>query len=184
MLRLSKKTLLALEAVVDVAYNARPDPVQSKAITRRQGIPQRYLEQVMQQLVREGVLKGVRGPRGGYRLARERRRITVGDVVRIVGAMEAADDARDEAKAAARETRLNGNGPANGAANGTGNGTGHNSDARGGSPLGEEVVRPMWDAFQAEMMEKLDAITIDDLCREAEAKGIRPAAPAGTDFTI
>ena len=74
MLRLSKKTLLALEAVVDVAYNARPDPVQSKEITKRQGIPQRYLEQVLQQLVREGVLKGVRGPRGGYRLARARRR--------------------------------------------------------------------------------------------------------------
>ncbi len=48
MLRLSRKTMLALEAVLDVAYNARPDPVQSKDITARQGIPQRYLEQVMQ----------------------------------------------------------------------------------------------------------------------------------------
>jgi len=92
MLRLSKKTWLALEAVVDVAINARPDPVQSKEITKRQGIPQRYLEQVMQQLVHAGILKGVRGPRGGYRLARERRRITVGEVVRVVGAMESVDD--------------------------------------------------------------------------------------------
>ena len=74
MLKLSRKMLYALEAVVDIAYNARPEPVQSKEITRRQGIPQRYLEQVMQQLVHEGVLKGVRGPKGGYRLARERRR--------------------------------------------------------------------------------------------------------------
>ncbi|GMV63859.1 MAG: putative HTH-type transcriptional regulator [Parvibaculum sp.] len=92
MLRLSKKTWLALEAVVDVAINARPDPVQSKEITRRQGIPQRYLEQVMQQLVHAGILKGVRGPRGGYTLARERRRIPVGEVVRVVGAMEASDE--------------------------------------------------------------------------------------------
>ena len=89
MLKFSRKTLLALEAVLDVAYNARPDPVQSKDITRRLGIPQRYLEQVMQQLVREGVLKGVRGPRGGYTLARERRRISVAEIVRIV---DAADD--------------------------------------------------------------------------------------------
>src|ERR1700691_5629350 len=80
MLRLSRKTLLALAAVIDIAYNARPEPVQSKEITERQGVPQRYLEQVMQQLVRAGILKGVRGPRGGYRLARERRRISVGDV--------------------------------------------------------------------------------------------------------
>ena len=81
MFRLSRKTLLALEAVIDIAYNARPEPVQAKEITARQGVPQRYLEQVMQQLVRAGILKGVRGPRGGYRLARERRRISVGQLV-------------------------------------------------------------------------------------------------------
>ncbi len=92
MLKLSRKTILALEAVVDVAYNARPEPVQAKEITKRLGIPQRYLEQVMQHLVHEGVLKGVRGPRGGYRLARERRRITVGEVVRLVSELESAMD--------------------------------------------------------------------------------------------
>jgi Rrf2 family protein len=100
MLRLSRKTMLALEAVLDVAYNARPDPVQSKDITARQGIPQRYLEQVMQQLVHHGVLKGVRGPRGGYTLARERRRITVGDVVRIVDQLDAEADSEPVSQAA------------------------------------------------------------------------------------
>lgn len=92
MLRLSRKTILALEAVVDIACNSRPEPVQSKEIMRRQGVPDRYLEQVMQALVRQGVLKGVRGPRGGYRLAKERRRITAGEVVRIVAELEAADE--------------------------------------------------------------------------------------------
>jgi Rrf2 family protein len=88
MLKLSRKTLLALEAVIDIAFNARPEPVQAKEITARQGVPQRYLEQVMQQLVRAGVLKGVRGPRGGYRLAKERRRISVGDIVRVAESIE------------------------------------------------------------------------------------------------
>jgi Rrf2 family protein len=92
MLRLSRKTTLALEAVLDIAYNARPDPVQSRDITARQGIPQRYLEQVLQKLVREGVLRGVRGPRGGYILARERRRVTLGDVVRVVQSLDTDDD--------------------------------------------------------------------------------------------
>ncbi len=92
MLRLSRKTLLALEAVIDIAFNARPEPVQAKEITARQGVPQRYLEQVMQQLVRAGILKGVRGPRGGYRLARERRRISVGDVVRIAESIEDGEE--------------------------------------------------------------------------------------------
>jgi Rrf2 family iron-sulfur cluster assembly transcriptional regulator len=92
MLRLSRKTLLALEAVIDIAFNARPEPVQAKEITARQGVPQRYLEQVMQQLVRAGILKGVRGPRGGYRLARERRRISVGDVVRVAESIEDGEE--------------------------------------------------------------------------------------------
>ena len=91
MLRLSRKTLLALEAVIDIAFNARPEPVQAREITARQGVPQRYLEQVMQQLVRAGILKGVRGPRGGYELARERRRITVGEIVRTAMSLSTAD---------------------------------------------------------------------------------------------
>lgn len=95
MFTLSRKMQLALEAVVDVAFNARPDPVQSKDITRRQGIPQRYLEQVMQRLVREGILKGVRGPRGGYRLARERRRISVGEILAVVSQIEQAEEETD-----------------------------------------------------------------------------------------
>ncbi len=96
MLRISKKLMFAIEAVLDIAYNAGTEPVQSGEITRRQGIPKRYLEQVLQQLVREGILAGVRGPRGGYRLARERRRINLGEIVRVVRAMETATDPVEE----------------------------------------------------------------------------------------
>jgi Rrf2 family transcriptional regulator, iron-sulfur cluster assembly transcription factor len=92
MLRLGKKLLFAIEAVLDIAYNAGALPVQSSEITKRQGIPRRYLEPVLQQLVRAGVLSGVRGPRGGYRLARERRRITVGEIIRVVRSLETGDD--------------------------------------------------------------------------------------------
>jgi Rrf2 family protein len=95
MLKLPRKTMAALEAVLDIAYHARSEPVQSKEITRRQGIPQRYLEQVMQQFVHAGVLKGVRGPRGGYTLARERRRITLGELIRVIAAIEDEEDGAD-----------------------------------------------------------------------------------------
>jgi len=92
MLRPSKKLMFAIEAVLDIAYNAGALPVQSSDITGRQGIPRRYLEPVLQQLVRAGILTGVRGPRGGYRLARERRRITVGEIVRVLEALEDGKD--------------------------------------------------------------------------------------------
>jgi Rrf2 family protein len=96
MLKLSKKMLFAIEAVVDIAYHAAGETVQSRDITQRQGIPKRYLEQTLQQLVRANILVGVRGPRGGYRLARERRRITLGEIVDVIRAMETSDDPIDD----------------------------------------------------------------------------------------
>ncbi len=134
---------------MDIAYNGRPHPVQSKDITERQGIPQRYLEQVLQQLVRAGVLKGVRGPRGGYTLARERRRITLGDVLRVVNQME-----NDEDSTVSR------------------------------AALGEKIISPIWDEMQDDILKHYDAITMEDLCRDAEAKGIKRADEESVSFTI
>jgi Rrf2 family iron-sulfur cluster assembly transcriptional regulator len=91
-MRLTRKTLYALEAVIDIAHHAGPDPVQSKDITARQNIPQRYLESVLQHLVRAGILSGVRGPKGGYRLARERQQIGVGEIVRLIADQDGGAD--------------------------------------------------------------------------------------------
>ncbi|MGY6569286.1 MAG: RrF2 family transcriptional regulator [Salinarimonas sp.] len=82
MILLSRRSLLAIAAVVDIALHARPTPVAAKLLAQRHNLPPRHLETVLQALVRQGILKGVRGPRGGYELARERRKITAGDVVR------------------------------------------------------------------------------------------------------
>ena len=51
-MRFTRKLMHAVEAVLDIAYNASDTPVQSKDIAERQGVPRRYLEQVLQQLVR------------------------------------------------------------------------------------------------------------------------------------
>ena len=57
----------------------------------RHNLPPRHLETMLQALVRAGILKGVRGPRGGYEIARERRRITAGDIVRAAMASTGED---------------------------------------------------------------------------------------------
>jgi Rrf2 family protein len=59
--------------------------VAAKALATRHSLPPRHLEPVLQALVRHGILKGIRGPRGGYELARERRRITADDILRAAG---------------------------------------------------------------------------------------------------
>lgn len=88
--------MFAIEAVLDIAMNGGEEPVRSGDITQRQHIPKRYLEQVLQQLVRAGILAGKRGPRGGYTLGRERRRISLGDIVREVRQLEAETEPQDE----------------------------------------------------------------------------------------
>ena len=151
MLRLSKKMLFAIEAVLDIAYHAGAGPVQSREITRRQGIPRRYLEQALQHLVRRRLLLGVRGPRGGYRLARERRRISIGDIVRVVREMEAPNNLIEDTP---------------------------------GSALGHEVVRPLWLELQNDLMDRLDVLSVDDLCNRANKAGITSEGRRNLDFTI
>ena len=82
MFRVSRKIIYAIEAVVDIAYYSGVKPVQNIEIAKRQGIPKRYLEQTLQTLVKSKILVGSRGPRGGYRLAKERRKIKVSDIIK------------------------------------------------------------------------------------------------------
>src|SRR3954463_2156818 len=79
---LPRKGVLAIAAVIDIALHANGRPVAAKALALRHVLPPRHLETVLQALVRQGILKGVRGPRGGYELAKERRRISAGDIAR------------------------------------------------------------------------------------------------------
>jgi Rrf2 family protein len=85
---LPRKGLLAIAAVIDVALHARGQPVAAKTLASRHRLPPRHLEPVLQALVRQGVLKGVRGPRGGYELARDPRGITAHDILRAIGTIE------------------------------------------------------------------------------------------------
>lgn len=84
MLTPSKKIFYAIEAVLFIAYNAKAGPVAGNAVADAQGLPTRYLEPIMQKLVRAGLLRGVRGPAGGYMLGRERRNITLADICAVI----------------------------------------------------------------------------------------------------
>ena len=92
MALLTRKGLLAIAAVIDVALHGKGRPVSAKALAARHALPARHLEPVLQALVRMGILRGIRGPRGGYELARERRRITADDILRAAGTIEEAGD--------------------------------------------------------------------------------------------
>ncbi len=150
MILLSRRSLLALAAVVDVALHARPMPVAAKALASRHDLPPRHLETLLQNLVRANVLKGVRGPRGGYELARERRRISAGEIVRA-----AMNEHQEDSSSPTPRSRLV------------------------SEVIGPAVHRAS-DAFLAE----LDAISVDDLCRNAEQLAVFTEGAGHGDFTI
>jgi Rrf2 family iron-sulfur cluster assembly transcriptional regulator len=88
---LPRKGILAIAAVIDIALHARGRPVAAKALATRHRLPPRHLEPVLQALVRHGILKGIRGPRGGYELAREQHRITADEILRAAGTVDDLD---------------------------------------------------------------------------------------------
>jgi Rrf2 family iron-sulfur cluster assembly transcriptional regulator len=88
MALLSRKGILAIAAVIDVALHAQGRPISAKTLAARHGLPPRHLESVLQALVRDGILRGIRGPRGGYELGRESKRVTANDILRAAGSVE------------------------------------------------------------------------------------------------
>jgi Rrf2 family protein len=83
-MRLSLQVQYAICGVFDLAYNGHGAPVQVRVIGERQSIPSRYLEQIFQRLRRARLVRGKRGPGGGYVLARPASEITLRDIVEAV----------------------------------------------------------------------------------------------------
>ncbi len=149
MANLSRKLFYAVEAVLYIAYNSGNGAISSRDIAERQGLPARYLESLMQKLVRGGILRGIRGPSGGYVLAKERRRIAVADICNILS----DEDDTDE-------------------------------KGYGGTKLGTQVVRPVWERAEAQMLAALKQVSLAELCEEAQGKNIKRSAEEKLDFAI
>ncbi len=83
-MRLSTRGHYGLKAMFDLALYYGKTPVPLKAVAGRQKLSEHYLEQLLAMLRRAGLVKGVRGARGGYILSRQPAEITVGDVIRAL----------------------------------------------------------------------------------------------------
>src|SRR5262245_17360784 len=91
-MRISAKGEYAIRALLDLAVHHGEGLVPIQEVARRQGMPQRYLEQVLLLLKRAGFLESKRGSAGGYQLVRAPGAISVGEVLRAVeGRLTALD---------------------------------------------------------------------------------------------
>lgn len=92
MLLRRDRAMLAVSIMLDVAFHAgRATTVNAADLSERLGLARRGMEPLLQGLSRAGLLESVRGPRGGYRLGRSRRDISLADIVAAAGEAEVGE---------------------------------------------------------------------------------------------
>lgn len=94
MLKLPRRSVVAIEAMVHVALMGVGRTIPTSEISEAIDVPKRGLEPILQQLARAGLLASTRGPQGGYGLARERTKISAADIVEA--ALDTETAATDE----------------------------------------------------------------------------------------
>lgn len=83
-MKVSTKGRYGLLAMFDLALHGQAEPVPLKQVAERQGLSEPYLEQLFGPLRKAGLVRSVRGPQGGYLLARPAGEVAVGDIMRVL----------------------------------------------------------------------------------------------------
>ncbi len=80
-MKVSQRATYGIMAAVDLALNAKEAPIQARSIARRQGIPVRFLEQVLHAMKKAGLVESQRGAQGGYLLVPQPATLSIADIV-------------------------------------------------------------------------------------------------------
>jgi len=140
-MRLTTKSRYGTRLIIDIALNGKNSPVRLSEISKRQAISLKYLEKLIRTLKKAGFVKSVRGPYGGYLLAKPVGHISVGDVVRALEGSEAITDCSEA-----------------------------DSDKVCGicSRAGECLTQWIWLETSKAMFEKLDSFKIGELIKKTD----------------
>ncbi|MBQ9443467.1 MAG: Rrf2 family transcriptional regulator [Lachnospiraceae bacterium] len=82
-MKISTKGTYALQVMLDLALHNTGENINVRKIAERQEISEKYLEQIIAVLNKAGFVKSIRGAQGGYRLAKDPSKYTVGDILRV-----------------------------------------------------------------------------------------------------
>ncbi len=133
-MRLSSRSEYAVRAMVERAASHGAGPISIREVASREGIPEKYLEQLFRKLRKAGLVHGARGSGGGYMLTREPHTISVADVVRAVDGPIAVCDCTSE-----------------------------NRDGVQCHKRSLCAAHPVWDKLQKGIVSILDSTTLGDL---------------------
>jgi Rrf2 family protein len=155
-MRVTTRTRYAIRALYHLAFHRAGEATQAKEIADAQKIPLRFLEQILQDLRRAGLVEARRGPRGGYALARTPAEISLADVLRAVrGPLEDLL------------------------------GVGETADRRGsGMAPGDDIPALVWGEVGGRLIDVLEHATLAEFVARAEAAGVRRSAAPPTMYFI
>ena len=153
-MKLSTKGKYGVRAVFEIARHYGKGPISIKEIAERQGISFSYLEQILHKLGKAGLIESVRGPAGGYLLARKPSDLTIGDIVRVLEGPIALSHCLEPGESA------------------------------GCYQADDCVARMVWAKVGAKIEEALDSISFDELLQRNQKESLllkprRKAALAG-----
>ena len=141
-MRLTTKGRFAVTAMIDLALRQNNGPVTLSGISQRQEISLSYLEQLFGKLRRHKIVESVRGPGGGYNLARRAEDVTVADIIIAV------DEPLDATQCGGKENC-------------------HSADHDGGARC---MTHDLWSTLNAKMVEYLDSVSLKDLVDQQKQK--------------
>lgn len=124
--------------IIDLALNIDKGPVKLSEISKRQGISLKYLEKLIKKLKHTGFVKSIRGPKGGYMLAKPMKNISVGDIVKVLEGSDSITDCSDKENACGVCTRA-----------------------------GECITQWIWMEASDAMFKKLNSFKLDKLVKES-----------------
>jgi Rrf2 family protein len=144
-MKLSSKSMYAVRALFNMAYNRSTTPSKIDDIARGESMPPRFLEQIFQDLKKAGILGSKRGPKGGYFLTRAPEEISLRDVVAAMEGSTQVSFCRESS--AARE--------------------------QANDPTTICVTSQVWKEVAGAIDSVLESVTLKDLVERGESMGIK-----------
>ena len=143
-MRFSAKVEYGILATLALSIHSGQEPLQVRSIAKKQKIPIRFLEQVMNLLKKQGLVESVRGRQGGYRLTKPPDQIRFGEVLQAIeGPLAMIDSGREGG-----------------------------SFSNGAEGVENAVIQEVWAEANASLEKLLNSITFQDLCeRKKELEG-------------
>ncbi|NEN76545.1 Rrf2 family transcriptional regulator [Pelistega sp. NLN82] len=147
-MRLTTKGRFAVTAMIDLGLRHHTGPITLAAISRRQNISLSYLEQLFGKLRRHELVESVRGPGGGYTLAKYAREITIADIILAV------DEPLDATGCGNKKPCTSG---------------------RDGRDSGHCMTHDLWNNLNRRMVDYLDSVSLQELVDQQRMRQVQTA---------